>query len=279
MKNLKIFTILLLLPFVLTAQQKTKKTLKKDKPQRDAFENTWLIDNPTNVIHKKGTLQFDIQHRFGTLNGKNDMLGFWAPANIRLSLNYAFTNSIAIGLGTTKNNRLVDVNARVAVLRQMRSDKIPISITFYGNIAADTRLKENFNKNRERYSFYSQFIITRRFSRNFSMQIAPSLSHYNIVEQGNNNDQFSVSLGASARISPQTAIIAEYSQPITQQKINKPYAGFGLGLEFSTGSHVFQVIATNYKGILPQKNYMFNQNKISNGDILIGFNITRLWNF
>lgn len=280
MKNLKtILAILLVLPMLALAQDSKKKVVKKDKPQRAAFESTWLIDNPTNVVYNKGTLQFDIKHRFGTVNGTNDMLGFWAPSNIRLSVNYSFTNNLTFGVGTTKDNRLVDFNARYALLRQMRSDRIPVNVTFYGNVAIDTRLAENFVNNSNRYSFYSQIIISRRFNRIFSLQVAPSLSHYNIVDKNMQNDQLSISFGGRAKISPQTSIIAEYSQPITQHKYNQPYAGFGFGFEFSTGSHAFQIFAGNYKGIVPQKNYVYNQNQVGNSDILIGFNITRLWNF
>ena len=282
MKNLKIFLALLLAtPLVSLAQDIDSTAVAPivDKPERAAFENTWLIDNPTNVLYNKGTLQFDMQHRFGTLNGTNDMLGFWAPANIRLGVNYSFTDYLTLGIGTQKDSRLVDFNARVALLRQTRSNKIPVSLTFYGNVSIDTRLRENFNLTQDRYSYFSQIIIAKRFNTVFSMQVAPSYSHFNIVDQNMQNDQISVSFGGRAKISPQTAIIAEYNQPITQHKYNQPYAGFGLGAEFSTGSHAFQVFFSNYKGINPQRNYVFNQNQVGNGDILIGFNITRLWHF
>lgn len=281
MKNLKIFlTLLLASPLVSLAQDlDSTAVVPVDKPERAAFENTWLIDNPTNVVYNKGTLQFDMQHRFGTLNGTNDMLGFWAPANIRLGLNYSFTDYLTLGVGTQKDSRLVDFNARVALLRQTRSNKIPVSLTFYGNASIDTRLRENFNLTQDRYSYFSQIIIAKRFNTVFSMQVAPSYSHFNVVDQNMQNDQISVSFGGRAKISPQTSIIAEYSQPITQHKYNQPYAGFGLGAEFSTGSHAFQVFFSNYKGINPQRNYVFNQNQVGNGDILIGFNITRLWHF
>ena len=282
MKNLKIFLALLLAsPLVSLAQDIDSTAVAPivDKPERAAFENTWLIDNPTNVLYNKGTLQFDMQHRFGTLNGTNDMLGFWAPANIRLGVNYSFTDYLTLGIGTQKDSRLVDFNARVALLRQTRSNKIPVSLTFYGNASIDTRLRENFNLTQDRYSYFSQIIIAKRFNTVFSMQVAPSYSHFNIVDQNMQNDQISVSFGGRAKISPQTAIIAEYNQPITQHKYNQPYAGFGLGAEFSTGSHAFQVFFSNYKGINPQRNYVFNQNQVGNGDILIGFNITRLWHF
>ena len=280
MKNLKIiFAVLLALPMLSLAQDKNKKSVKKDKPEKAAFSNSWLIDGPTNVLYRKGTLKFEINHRFGTLNGTNDMLGFWAPANIRLGVNYSFTNSLTFGIGTTKDNRLIDLSAKAALLRQTKSNKIPVSVSYYGNFVNDSRLKENFTNNSDRYSFYSTIIIARRFNSNISLQIAPNYSHYNIVDKNMQNDQFSVAMAGRAKISPQTAIIASYNQPLTQHTVNQPYAGYGLGFEFSTGAHTFQVFAGNYKGILPQKNSMFNQNQVGNGDILIGFNITRLWHF
>jgi hypothetical protein len=276
MKNLKIFlAVLLMLPLMSMAQTKDKKAPKKDKPERAAFQDSWLIDNPTNVVYKKGTLKFDMQHRFGALNGKNDMVGFWAPANIRLGVSYSFLDYLTLGVGTTKDNRLVDFNAKVALLRQTRSDKIPVSVTYFGNAVIDSRSKDNFNLIQNRYSYFSQIIIARRFNSTLSLQVAPSYSHYNVVDAAMKNDEISISFGGRVKISPQTAIIAEYNQPLTDQGAMKAKAGLSGGVEFSTGSHAFQIFITNYKGIIPQKNYMFNQNSSA----LIGFNIMRTWNF
>ena len=78
----------------------------------------------------------------------------------------------------------------------------------------------------------------------------------------------------------------DYSQPITQfgedpdnldLDLNLP--GISLGVEFATSAHEFQLFITNYSGIVPQQNYMKNQNDFFNGDFLIGFNITRIYNF
>ena len=128
MKNLKIIlAVLLALPMLVLAQDTKKKVVKKDKPQRAAFENTWLIDNPTSIVYNKGTLQFDMQHRFGTLNGTNDMLGFWAPANIRLGVNYGFTNRLTLGVGTTKDNRIVDFTVSAVLVTRF----FTFPITFF----------------------------------------------------------------------------------------------------------------------------------------------------
>jgi hypothetical protein len=251
--------------------------LKTDKPERDAFGSPWLIDNPTGVISSKNTLVFDIQHRFGVIeNGNNDLLGIWGPSNIRLALSYAITDRITLGFGTTKNNRLQDFNLRVALLRQTRSGKVPVSLTFYGNTAIDARESDFFPKSSNRLSYFGQLIIMRRFSRTVSFQVAPSFSHYNIVDESLSNNQFGLAVGGKVSISDKTAILLDYSQPLDQNSDNP---GLALGIEMSTSSHAFQVFIGNYNGIVPQKNYMLNPNKLSEKQFLIGFNINRLWNF
>ena len=63
---------------------------EKDKPVRAPFESGYLIDNQTTMIPIKGTLEYAIQHKFGTMeNGLSDVWGIYAPgANVRLGLNY-----------------------------------------------------------------------------------------------------------------------------------------------------------------------------------------------
>lgn len=253
------------------------QTKKKDKPERAAFQSGWLIDNPTGLINSKGTFQFDIQHRFGVIeSGNRDLLGMWGPSNIRLALSYAVSNRITLGFGTLKDSRMQDFNLKAGLLQQTRSGSVPVSLAYYGNIAIDARESEFFPKSSNRYSYFSQLIITRRFNRIVSMQIAPSYSHYNLVSPELDNSQFAVALGGKVSISDKTAILIDYSQPLSQNTDNP---GLSLGIEMSTGLHAFQVFVGNYNGILPQRNYILNENRLSEKQFLIGFNINRLWNF
>ncbi|HLF51325.1 DUF5777 family beta-barrel protein [Flavobacterium sp.] len=274
-----IFIAVFVLPLMVFAQDEkdTIATTSKVKLERAAFESTALIDNQTNVVNTKGTLEMVMNHRFGLVNGTNDMIGIWGPANIRIALSYAVTDRITVGFGTTKDNRLQDFNLKGAILRQTRGNEMPVSVTYYGNYTIDARPKENFIHTGDRYSFFNQIIIARRFNKNISFQVSPSLSHYNVVESTMRNDMFAVSVAGRYKISPQTSIMAEYHLPLNTYQINTPKPGINLGLEFSTGSHAFQVFVSNYKGIVAQKNYMYNQNDFFNGDFMIGFNITRLW--
>ncbi|MFO7718851.1 MAG: DUF5777 family beta-barrel protein [Gillisia sp.] len=280
MKNyIKILLVLLMFPLIANAQEEEENdTAAKSevKLERAAFESTALIDNQTNVLNNKGTLEMVMNHRFDLVNTPNSLIGIYGAANIRIAFSYAIHDRVTVGFGTTKDNVMQDFNLKGAILRQTRENEMPVSVSYYGNFTIDARKKENFQYTEDRYSFFNQLIITRRFSPNVSFMVAPSISHYNVVPSTMKNDMIAVTVGGRAKISPQTSIIAEYSQPITSFE-NTPEPGVSLGVEFSTGSHAFQIFVTNYKGIVQQKNFMYNQNNFFDGDFMIGFNITRLW--
>lgn len=258
-----------------------------EKPERPAFESSYIIDNPTNVLYPKNTLEIQMSHRFGLINGgSNDLGGIWAPANIRIGATYAIHDRLTIGYGTTKFDRLQDFNWKLGLIQQTRSGKIPVSVSYFGNYTIDARKKGSglFPTKQSRYSNFHQLIIARRFTRNFSLQVAPSVSHYNLVKPQMRNDVIGLAAGGRYKISPQTAITVDFSQPFVHHLGSvdlptDPKAGFSIGAEFATSGHVFQLFLSNMNGIVPQKNYMFNTNDFFEGDILIGFNITRKYNF
>jgi hypothetical protein len=286
MKNyIKILFVLLMLPVISIAQEEestedSTNVVVKEQLERPAFEGASLIENPTNVLFDKNTLEVQMQHRFGLLNETNTLAGIYGDgANIRIALSWAFHERLTLGYGTTKNSRLQDFFWKAALLRQTRSNSMPVSVTYYGNFTIDARPEKTFNMIQDRYSFFNQIIIAKKFSPNVSLQIAPSISHFNAVAPGMENDMFAIAVGGRVKISPNTAIIADYSQPLTKFNVGNPHPGISIGAEFATSAHAFQIFLTNYSGIVPQQNYMKNQNDFFNGEFLIGFNITRNYNF
>ena len=287
MKNyIKILLVLLLFPVLAIAQDEAQDSTKvKEQVERSAFESATLIDNPTNILFAKNTLEVQMQHRFGEINGdRSDLAGIYGAANIRIALSYAIIDRLTIGFGTTKESNLQDFNWKVALLRQTRSNSMPVSVSYYGNVTVNARKSKTstsggFYHIQDRYSFFNQVIIAKRLTPNVSFQIAPSISHFNRVDPTMKNDMFAIAFGGRFKISPQTAIIFDYSQPLTQFEENNPHPGISIGTEFSTSGHSFQIFLTNYRGIVPQQNYIKNANDFFNGEFLIGFNITRNYNF
>lgn len=274
------------MPMMVPAQETGDTEKEEDKPQRPAFESNFLIDNPTDKLYFKNSLEVVINHRMGLIDGgTNDLLGIYGQANIRIGLSYTLHERLQIGFGTEKEEKYQDFNWKVGLLKQTRSNRIPVNVSYYGNFVIDASKKDNFDVDQHRYSYFNQLIISRRFSPNFSMQLAPSMSHFNAVPANMNNDLFSIALGARMKVSAQTAISLDYSQPFTSFGVDgngndlNPEPGLSVGVEFVTSSHAFQIYFSNLKGIVPQHNYFYNQNNFFDGDILVGFTITRLYNF
>ncbi len=270
-------------------EEETPAVAPKPKPVKNTFGSIWLMDNQTVMVPIKGTFEFDIQHRFGSVtNGAKDMWGFFAPSNIRLGVSYAPLKRLLFGVGLTKDRMQVDISGKYALLLQTPG-KMPLSVTYFTNMVIDTRDKSNFRYSSYRLSYFNQVIIARKLTDKLSVQVAPSLSWYNNVEgyvdsKGNiqnkmNNGHFAIATMVRYKLTATSALMVGYDQPLTQHPTNNPHPNICFGFETTTSSHAFQVFATNYYGIVPQSNNFFNQNDYTTGVYLVGFNITRLWNF
>lgn len=265
------------------------QTVTKPRPVT-IFESQFIVDNQTVMASRKKVLNMAIQHRFGKVNNGNDLFGIFGPANIRLGMDYTPIDNLTIGIGVTKERILVDFNAKYAIVKQMDSGGWPVSISYFGNIAIDTREKEgNFVNGGDRISYFNQIMIARKIIEKLSVQVSPSLSHFNNVEayrdkDGNihpkmNNDHFAISFLGRYKLTERFHLIANYDQPLTQHTTNNPHPNLCFGIETITTSHSFQVFAGNSAAIVPQYVNFYNQNNYRKGDFLIGFNITRRWNF
>jgi hypothetical protein len=297
-------SILLLLCFVLPGySQDTDSTavatdidtaaaapVKTIKPVKNTFDGVWIIDNQTVMVPIKGTFEFDIQHRFGVWqNGYEDFFGFFASSNIRFAASYSPIDKLFVGVGLTKNKMLWDVSAKYALVQQMSEGRWPISVTYYGNAAIDTRSGDFFVHGSDRLTFFNQLIFARKFNEKFSAQVSPNLSHTNVVngyysEPGKvsgerKHDHFAVSFSGKYKLTSTMSAIANYDQPITKHKSGNPHPNISLGIDVNTSAHSFQFFFGNYYFLSPQQNNMYNNNDFTEGQFLLGFNITRLWNY
>lgn len=290
MKKITYLLVLLMagLSLNLFAQEEGEK--QKDQPIRPPFESGYILDNQTTNVPIKGTLEMIIHHRFGTIeNGSSDLWGVYAPANIRLGMNYSITDNIQLGLGTTKFKKMQDLQYKWSILKQTRRNTIPVSVTLFGNVAVDAREESVFGLDytfAHRVSYFNQLIISRKINEMFSIQIAPSFTHYNMTDTLIEHDKVAISLSGRAKISPQTSIVFNWDQPLHIQGLqeykeltNKPLPNIGLGIEIATSTHAFHIFIASSQKIMPQETIMFNQYDFFDRGILVGFNMTRLWNF
>ncbi|MBI1766955.1 MAG: hypothetical protein HYR67_01110 [Bacteroidetes bacterium] len=273
------------------AQEEEKKEGEKkeevSKPAKPAFESGQLMDEQSVVVPSKKTLEMNMQHRFGTVeNGVKDLFGIYGSANIRIGFSYVPINNLAVGFGFSKLNKYLDVNAKYSILKQRKDWSIPVSVSVFTNVVIDTRDKSFFPKDIYRFSYFEELIIASRVSSKISLQIAPSFTHFNATDSLYRNDMIAIGFSGRYKFSPQSSIMFNYTQQLTKHKDPnfKLQPGITIGWEISTSAHAFQMFATTFQGILPQQNISYTENRPGSGvfstsQFLIGFNITRLWNF
>lgn len=250
-------------------------------PVKSTFSAGVLIETPTIISPPEQSLELNIQHRFASMqNGIHDLFGIYAAANTRIALSYGITDKIMVGFGTTMNNKLQDLNWKVALLKQTRNGSIPVSISYYGNAVIDARGEEFFPPKAtyrfiHRFSYLTEFIFARKFNDMLSLQLTPQFAYINAVDSLHKNINYGVSFGGRAKIWESKSILFEYTQPLTSGTDTKP--NLALGLEIGTATHAFQVFITNYQGIVGQQNLAFNTNdpfgKGFSDNFMFGFNI------
>lgn len=279
----------------------------KARPVKNTFQSVWLIDDQSVMVPIKGTFEFDIQHRFGVVtNGYSDLWGLYAAGNIRLGMAYAPINNLYVGIGLNKYNEIADGSAKYAIMKQTPG-RFPVSITYYGDLSYDTRSDKTntlFKHPTDRLTSFNSIIIARKINDKLSLQVSPNISHQNTVPgyitkndstgvtifEEMKHDHFAVSIGGRYKLGESTAFLVNYDQPITREPAHNPNPNISFGFEFATSGHTFQLFAGNYSLLNPAKNNLFNTNapfnntqtdgtKVKGGMFVIGFNITRLWNF
>jgi hypothetical protein len=257
------------------AQDSTAVTAD-NRPVKSPFATNVLIDCQTVMSPYKGTLNLFINHRFGSMeNGISDIFGIYGGANTRLGLEYGITDRIMIGIGTTQDYKLQDLEWKYAILQQTRSNSMPIGLSYYGNVVIDARSEDNFGPEESykfihRMSYFTQLIISRKFSNVFSFQVAPEFAYYNGVDQSMDNVNFGASFGGRAKVWGEKSIIVEYDLPFTKHEAFDPQPNLGIGFEIGSATHAFQIFVSNYHDIVYQRNLVYNENS----KFQIGFNIT-----
>jgi hypothetical protein len=146
-----------------------------------------------------------------------------------------------------------------------------------------------FNNNIERYSYWSQVLVARKFTEKLSLQLMPTLIHVNKVEDPSiPNQLFALGAGGRYKLSQRVTLSAEYYYTMRELEDDEddddggiggfpyPYRNaLSFGVDIETGGHVFQFHLTNARGMVEKQFIGQNVGAWDKGDIFYGFNIAR----
>lgn len=281
-KNLLIFTAIFLSSLSNFAQDDLLDELNEETKNETSFElpafKAMKIGNlQSTKVGAKGDLYLYVSHRFGALKDGFDTFFGLDNANTKIQLAYSFWEGVQFSISRESYNKAVASSIKFRLAQQ--SNKFPVNLTGYGTVNINTLLDEaNFPnlKTADRYSYAAQLLISRRFSENFSFEIAPSyvrqnLQNLNIVPEANHN-QFALGFGGRQKISKRVSLNAEYIYNMSRPN-NSPFSdGYAFGVDIETGGHIFQLLFTNAQST-NEPAFI----SAAEGDLFFGFNIVRVF--
>ena len=255
----------------------------KPEPVMATFKTTRVLNGHSVEQVATRHLDFRINHRFSKISDGYE--GFWGldAARIRLALEYGIHDWWMVGVG--RNNagtKAWDYFSKFRILRQTKTNSMPISISLVGTAAVNVLKTSKTSSITDRTTYTVQALIARKFTDGFSLQLSPGLMHRNQKETpSQSNDIYSLGMGGRIKISKRTSFNAEYflrlkPDQYASEKLNN---GFSLGFDIETGGHVFQLHVTNTNGLIERDFIGGTSNKWSKGDILYGFNVSRVFSF
>ena len=118
---------------------------EEQKPLTKApFESGICMDNQTVAIPPANTLEFVLEHRFGSIQGGiHDLYGIWAASNIMFGLNYSITKDLLVGFNTTKNKMYQTFQLKYTFLRQ-RDKGFPVTLSYFADMSINATNESNF---------------------------------------------------------------------------------------------------------------------------------------
>ncbi|CAG5080870.1 DUF5777 family beta-barrel protein [Parvicella tangerina] len=255
-----------------------------------AFFDTRVINSQSVETLEQGTFDVRIAHRFGdmaTPNSYKSMFGFDNSADIQIGVDYGITDRFMIGLHRNKGagpfTQLFQGLVKYKILDQQDGKPFTLSVnsTAFATImdkSSDSTSITYFRKTAHRFSYFTQLILARNLNDVASIQMNIGLLHRNLVHHEDVNTALSVGGVAKLKIAKKISLIGEYNHLFrpTNSINGITYTDpIGVGVEFKTHAHVFQVNFTNSRGMGEAQFIPYTFSKWGEGEFRMGFTISR----
>lgn len=242
------------------------------------FKSTRVVNGQSIENVGAGIMDFRISHRFGAISqGSYNLFGL-DQATMRIGLDYGITNRLMIGVGRSTYEKQYDGFLKYKIIQQQNGERyIPFGISYVASSIYKT-LKDPSTTYvpyaSDRFSFAHQLLIASKINDFVSVQLSPTLVHYNLVENNKiPNDFKSIGISSRIRLSKRVNVTSEYFYRI--DKLDGYYNPLSLGIDIETGGHVFQLHVSNSNGMTERTFINETTGSWAKGDLCFGFNLTR----
>lgn len=290
----KLFLSLLLVPVVAFSQDDLLAeidTVKAETKVESAFKAMKIVNLESTKLAAKGDFYFIVAHRFDYMdNGIDDFFGL-DNANTQLKFLYGVNEWLTVHVSRSGFQETYDGAIKYRIIPQQR-DGFPFTLVGFNSIAINTEMKEDDYPNMEfsnRLSYVTQLLISRKFTENLTLEVAPSYFHENTVrdvyDSNNNpilpnpqdNSQFAIGMGGRYKVSKRWSINMDYAAHLNRASESIYRNPLSIGVDLETGGHVFQMHFTNSKAMHETGFLGQTSGRWDKGEISFGFNLVRVF--
>ena len=247
-----------------------------------SFKTDRIINLHSLETTAPGVMDVKISHRFGVIdNGVYDLFGL-DNASQRIGFDFGLTDQISIGMNRNSIEKAYDAFVSYKFLRQSTGAReMPITAIFMSSIAVQTQKfsdPSRVNYFSSRLFYTNQLIIGRKFNNTFSLELAPTLVHRNLVlTTTEKNNVFAMGIGGRIRLNKRLTFNAEYIYVLPNQIDPQYKNSLSVGLDIETGGHVFQLHFTNSPSMSEYAYITQTPNDWGPQAVRFGFNVSRVF--
>jgi hypothetical protein len=197
-KQIGIFIVIFLASAQLKAQTVDLFAEESNKKVKDivtsTFKSTRIVNGQSIENVGAGVLDFRISHRFGAISqGGYNLFGL-DQATMRIGLDYGVIPRLTVGIGRSTYEKQYDAFLKYKILQQQTGEKnIPVGISYVGSTILKT-IKDASTTytpyTTDRLSFAHQLLIASKINDYLSIQLSPTVVHYNLVDSTNIPNDF-----------------------------------------------------------------------------------------
>jgi hypothetical protein len=244
-------------------------------PELALFHSTRVINLLTAETLQKGDFEFVVSHRFiPPINeGYDAFWGLDGPANIRLALGYAPSDHMVLTLGRSNVTDNLDLQFKYKV-SQIQSDILPSIITLNFGVAWNTEVGDRSKGDSRNFQYFAQLIYNTLIINKIGIGIVPSYLYNSALTTKDIKYSFTMGTYLQYYFSSAWSALIEWNPTVTGWRDS--YNSVSLGIELGTGGHFFKLFVTNNDLINISQFLAGADKKFSDGDVRLGFVITRL---
>lgn len=245
-----------------------------------AFKGLQICNLQSTKLPAKGEWYFLVSHRFGDLsNGFENFFGL-DGARTKLAGIWGVTNWLSLGVSRHTYGKTYELAAKYRLLNQVENG-FPFTVVGYNTMDINSELKKDANPGLEfsnRLAFSSQLLISRKFSENFSLELAPIFIHKNLYDDATEKkDEFLIAGGLRYKVSKRISLNVEGVSRLNHIKYSIYKNPITFGMDIDTGGHIFQMVFSNSQLMNDVATYTNASGKWFDKGMYFGFNMYRVF--